>query len=97
MLSSRSGASSVSGSTLSTSILASVMVPVLSTHRTSTRARASMQFISCTNTFWRVSLIADTAMATLVNRYSPSGIMPTNAATVASALSVKVLLSISNS
>ena len=56
-----------------------------------------MQFISCTNTFWRVSLIADTAMATLVNRYSPSGIMPTNAATVASALSVKVLLSISNS
>lgn len=58
------------------------MVPVLSTHSTSTRARVSMQFMSWTRTFCWASFMAETAMATLVSRYSPSGIMPMSAATV---------------
>lgn len=70
------------GITSCTSILGSVMVPVLSTHSTSTRARVSMQFMSWTSTFCCASFMADTAMATLVSRYSPSGIMPMSAATV---------------
>ena len=65
-----------------TSIPGSVMVPVLSTHSTSTRARVSMQFMSWTRTFCWASFMAETAMATLVSRYSPSGIMPMRAATV---------------
>ena len=74
-----------------------VMVPVLSTHSTSTRARDSMQFISCTSTRCRVSFMADTARAMLVSRYSPSGIMPTRAATVDWALLVKLMWRILNS
>ena len=61
----------------------SVMVPVLSTHSTSTRASVSMQFMSWTKTCCFASFMADTAMATLVSRYSPSGIIPMRAATVA--------------
>ena len=84
---SRSGESAVKGMRFSTSILGSVMVPVLSTHSTSTRARASMQFQSWTSTRFRLSFWVETARATLVSRYSPSGIMPVRAATVPSALS----------
>ena len=45
-----------------------------------------MQFMSCTSTFFRLSFTADAAMAMEVSRYSPSGIMPTSAATVPSTL-----------
>ena len=64
----------------------SVIVPVLSTQRVSTRASVSMQFMSRVSTLRRASRIMLTASATLVSRYSPSGIMPTNAATVCSTL-----------
>ena len=53
-----------------------------------------MQFMSCTSTFCWASFIADTAMATLVSRYSPSGIMPMRAATVASTVVVKSIFRI---
>ena len=46
-----------------------------------------MLFISWTSTRWRLSFWAETASATLVSRYSPSGIMPMRAATVPSVLS----------
>ena len=42
-----------------------------------------------TSTLSRVSFKLEAAMAMLVSRYNPSGIMPTRAATVASVLSVK--------
>ena len=61
-------------------------MPVLSTHSTSTRASVSMQFMSWTSTRRLVSFMAEAATATLVSRYSPSGIIPTNAATVCSTL-----------
>ena len=61
----------------------SVIVPVLSTQRVSTRASVSMQFISRVSTLRRARRIMLTAKATLVSRYSPSGIMPMSAATVA--------------
>ena len=85
--SNRSGGSEVRGIRFATSIFGSVMVPVLSTHSTSTRASDSMQFISCTSTFRFDSFSAEAAMATLVSRYSPSGIIPTSAETVPSVLS----------
>ena len=65
----------------------SVIVPVLSTQRVSTRASVSMQFISRVSTLRRARRIMLTAKATLVSRYSPSGIMPMSAATVASTVS----------
>ena len=65
------------------SMTASVMVPVLSTQRTSTRARFSMQFMSWVRTRFRARRRTLTASATLVSRYRPSGIMPMRAATVA--------------
>ena len=85
--SSSGGRESARGITLSTTMSGSVMVPVLSTQSTSTRARVSMLFMSWTRTRWRLSFWADTARATLVSRYSPSGIMPMRAATVPSVLS----------
>ena len=65
----------------------SVIVPVLSTQRVSTRASVSMQFMSRVSTLRRASRIMLTASATLVSRYSPSGIIPMSAATVASTVS----------
>jgi cation-transporting ATPase E len=47
----------------------------------------SMQFMSRVSTLRRASRIMLTASATLVSRYSPSGIIPMSAATVASTVS----------
>ena len=65
----------------------SVMVPVLSTQRVSTRARVSTQFMSRTRTFRRDRRMTLRTRATLVRRYSPSGIMPMRAETVETMLS----------
>ena len=75
----RSGHSST---TSSTAILFSVMVPVLSTHRVSTRASVSMQSIWRHMVFFRARRSTPATSARLVSRYSPSGIMPTSAPTV---------------
>ena len=66
----------------STTILFSVTVPVLSTHRVSTRARVSMQSNWRHIVFFRARRITPATRARLVRRYSPSGIMPTKAPTV---------------
>ena len=71
-----------SSSTSYTCIPGSVIVPVLSTHSTLTRASVSMHFISWINTFFCARRTEDTAIATLDNRYSPSGIIPMIAATI---------------
>ena len=68
-------------STRESSISPVVMVPVLSRQSTSARARVSMPASSCTSVFLRPSLITPTAMAMLVSRIRPSGIMPIMAAT----------------
>ena len=49
----------------STRMVGSVMVPVLSTHRTSTRARDSMHFMFWTRTFLYASLTVETTIAML--------------------------------
>jgi hypothetical protein len=67
------------------------MVPVLSTHKTSTRASVSIEFMSWTRVFFWASRTTDTARATLVSRYSPSGIMPMREATTAGTASKKVV------
>ena len=71
-------------------MLFSVMVPVLSTHSTLTRASVSMLRISCSSTFFWASLIELTASATLASRYNPSGIIPITAATIDTMLSRNV-------
>ena len=58
-----------------------VMVPVLSTHRVSTRARFSMPYSSCTRVFCWPRRTTPTASAMLVKSIRPSGIMPIMAAT----------------
>ena len=65
-----------------TSILLSVIVPVLSTHSTSTLASVSVLFISCSMTLLRASLTALITRVMLTRRYSPSGIIPMTAATM---------------
>ena len=60
----------------------SVIVPVLSTQSTLTRASVSILFISWSRTFLWASLIELTANATLASRYNPSGIIPRTAATM---------------
>lgn len=77
------------GITLFTCMAFSVMVPVLSTHSTLTRASVSMHFMSWTRTFLDESRTTLTASATLARRYSPSGIMPMTAATMETMLLVK--------
>ena len=67
------------------------MVPVLSTHRTSTLASVSIHFISCTSTLSAASLMVLTANARLDSRYSPSGIIPITAAAIPVILSFKFL------
>ena len=70
------------GASPSTCMVPSVMVPVLSKHRVSTRARVSMQYMSCTRVLRAESLMTLTAKARLMRSTSPSGIMPTMAAAV---------------
>ena len=70
-----------------TSISGTVMVPVLSTHSTFTRASVSIHFMSWISTFCFPSLITDTTIATLARRYRPSGIIPRIAATMPVTLS----------
>ena len=59
-----------------------VMVPVLSRHNVSTLANVSIQYNSCTNTLFLDNRITLTASTVLVNKTSPSGIIPISAATV---------------
>ena len=66
----------------STAIRPSVRVPVLSRQRTSTRARVSIQNNSWTRVFRRPRLTTPTANAMLMSSTSPSGIIPSTAATV---------------
>ena len=65
-----------------TSIIPSVIVPVLSRHNTSVLASVSIQYNSWTKTLYLPSLITDTARTVLVKRTNPSGIIPIRAATV---------------
>ena len=60
--------SSSRGTSSRTVMPGSVMVPVLSTHSTSTRARVSMQFMSWARVFFWARRIMLTARATLVRR-----------------------------
>ncbi len=72
----------ISGSISSTCMVPSVMVPVLSRQIVSTRASISIEYSSCTRALWnerRTTLLASTI---LVSSTSPSGTMPTRAATV---------------
>ena len=73
-----------------TCIPGSVIVPVLSTHNTLTRASVSMHFISWIKTFFCARRTEDTAIATLESKYNPSGIIPMIAATIPVILSFNV-------
>ena len=64
------------GTVFSTIILFSVMVPVLSTQSTSTRASVSIQSISWTSVFLCARRMTPAIRAMEVRRYSPSGIIP---------------------
>ena len=75
-----------------TCMVLSVMVPVLSTQSTSTRASVSIHFISCTRTFFPARRITLITRATLASRYNPSGIIPITAAT----MEVTLFLSVSS-
>ena len=66
-----------------TVILLSVIVPVLSTQRVSTRASVSILFMSCKRTLRRARRIALIANETLASKKSPSGIIPIIEATMA--------------
>ena len=66
-----------------------VMVPVLSTHSTSTRASVSVHLRSCTKVFWAARRRTLAASARLTIRYSPSGIIPMTAAAVVSTPSLR--------
>ena len=79
----------LTGITSSTSILGSVIVPVLSTHSTLTRANVSTLFISWSITWERAKRIAANAKAIVVNKYRPSGIIPIIAASIETILSAK--------
>ena len=60
----------------------SVIVPVLSKHKVSTRAKVSIEYKSWTKTLYLESLKTATAKTVLVNKTNPSGIIPIKAATV---------------
>ena len=79
-----------------TSIEPSVRVPVLSKHKVSTLARASMQYKSWTRTFDFDNLVTLTANTVLVKSTRPSGIIPIKAATVWTTALLKVIPSICN-
>ena len=68
----------------------SVIVPVLSTHNTSTRDKVSMLFMSCKRTFFVANRMVPSAKATVASKYNPSGIMPITAATAAVTLRATV-------
>ena len=70
------------GTSSSTCMVPSVMVPVLSRHRVSTRANVSTQYKSRTRVFRAESFTTLTAKHTLTSSTRPSGIMPTMAAVV---------------
>ena len=74
----------------STCMSGPVIVPVLSTQSTSTRARASIHFMFWTRTSFFASLKAETTMAMLAVMYRPSGIIPRIAATIEVTLLLKV-------
>ena len=59
-----------------------VIVPVLSKHITSTRAKVSIQYNCCTKTLNLASLATLTAITELVSKRRPSGIIPIKAPTV---------------
>ena len=67
---------------LLTSIIPSVIVPVLSKQIVSTLASVSIQYSCWTNTFCLPSLITLTAITELVSKSNPSGIIPIKAPTV---------------
>ena len=76
--------SSSSSSSIRSSLNAmppSVMVPVLSRFRQSTRASVSTDSSSCTSVFLRARRMAATAKFNDVSNTRPSGIMPTTPAT----------------
>jgi len=77
----RTAGSSPSTSIASSTTVPSVMVPVLSTHRTSTRARISTAGSSWTSTRVLARMAAARAKLIDVSSTSPSGIMPTTPAT----------------
>ena len=82
--------SSFTGTNEFTDIVFSVIVPVLSTQRTSTLARVSIHFMSCTRTLFIARRIALSARVVLARRKSPSGISPINAATIDCILALTV-------
>lgn len=67
-----------------TSMVPSVIVPVLSRQSTSTRARVSMQYKSCANVLCRERRITLTQNTVDESATSPDGIMPMSVATVPS-------------
>ena len=75
---------------LTTSNFPSVIVPVLSKHATSTLASISIQYKSCTNTFFLDNLITLTARTVEVSKTNPSGIIPIIPATVEVIASLKL-------
>ena len=65
-----------------TVILPVVRVPVLSSAIQSTRARVSIEYKSCTSTFFLARRIVDSASTDEVSKINPSGIILIKAATV---------------
>ena len=65
--------------TSTTFIVPSVIVPVLSKHRTLARASISMEYRFLTSVFFLPSLITPTDNPTVINRYMPAGIIPVSA------------------
>ncbi|CIV67740.1 Uncharacterised protein [Streptococcus pneumoniae] len=70
---------SVNGRTASTCIFPWVMVPVLSRQSISTRAKVSTEYISCTKTFFKPSLITAVKSEVMVKRAIPLGNIPKRA------------------
>ena len=66
------------GTTSTTSIVPSVMVPVLSTHKTSVLASISIEYKSCTLAFFLYKDTTPDASAIEVNKFNPAGIIATN-------------------
>ncbi len=78
------------GSRAETAISPVVRVPVLSRQRVSTRASSSMDASSWHSASRPAKRTTPTASTTLVRRISPSGIIPTSAATVRTTASLGV-------
>ena len=80
---------SLEATAFSTLIFGSVIVPVLSTQSTLTRAKVSTLFISWSITCFRARRTAESANAIVVKRYKPSGIIPIIAASMETILRYK--------